>query len=213
MRLLSIVSAAAIAVAALAATSDAFAQRGRNNQSTSAVVINYQRVLTESAIGRDLAAKLQQVRTQIGTEAQALGPEGQSIEQERQRIANATRNMTAEQLRNSATYAPQLESLSQRLQQFQARQQELQGGFECTQIISLRDVERQVSPVVRSVMESRGAGIVIDASNVNQSSPEFDITNTVIQQLDANQATRTANVTRRQLSECQAQQPAAPPAQ
>jgi Skp family chaperone for outer membrane proteins len=63
MRLLSIVSAAAIAVAAIAATSDASAQRNRNNgQATTSVVINYQRVLAESAIGRDLQSKLQTIR-------------------------------------------------------------------------------------------------------------------------------------------------------
>lgn len=207
MRLLSITAAAAIAVAAFGATTDAFAQRGRNNQSTTAVVINYDRVLTESAVGRDLATKLQQVRTQIGAEAQALAPEQQSIEQEAQRLQNTLRNRTAEQVRND----PQAQALSQRQQQFQARAATLQGDLECTRLISIRDVQQQIDPVVRSVMQSRGAGIVVDARTVNQFAPEFDITATVIQQLDANQATRTANVTRRPVAECAGQQQAAAP--
>ena len=201
MRLLSIVSAAAIAAAALGVASDASAQRNRG-QAATGVVINYQRVLTESAVGRDLTAKLQQVRTQINTEAQALAPERQSIEQERARLANATRNQTAEQINNN----PQVQALAQRQQQLQVRAQTLQGDLECTQLVALRDVRNQVIPIVRSVMQSRGAGFAVDSSNVLETLPEFDITSTVIQQLDANQSTRTANVSRRPVAECQAQQ-------
>lgn len=208
MRLFSIVSAAAIAVAAVAVTPDASAQRNRN-QSTTAVVVNYQRVLTESALGRDLTAKLQTVRQQIGTEAQSLAPERQSIEQEAQRLQNTLRNQSAEQIRNNA----QAQALAQRQQALQQRAAGLQGDLECTQLIALRDVEQQIDPIVRSVMQSRGAGIVIDSRNVTQSLPEFDITTTVIQQLDGNQATRTANVSRRPVAECAGQQQAAAPGQ
>lgn len=211
MRLLSIVSAAAVALAAVAATPDAFAQRNRN-QATTAVVINYQRVMAESALGRDMATKLNQLRQQIGAEAQTLAPEQESIEQEARRLQNSLRNQSAEQIRNN----PQAQALAQRQQQFQTRAATLQGDFECSQLIALREFDRQVSPVVRSVMESRGAGVVLDANNVQMVLPQFDITNTVIQQLDQSEATRTAAVTRRSVSECQPQaqqQPAQAPAQ
>lgn len=211
MRLLSIVSAAAVALAAVAATPDAFAQRNRN-QATTAVVINYQRVLAESALGRDMATKLNQLRQQIGTEAQSLAPEQESIEQEARRLQNTLRNQSAEQIRNN----PQAQALAQRQQQFQSRAAALQGDFECSQLIALRDFERLVSPVVRSVMESRGAGVVLDAGNVQMVLPQFDITNTVIQQLDQGESTRVASVARHPVAECQAQaqqQPAQAPAQ
>jgi Skp family chaperone for outer membrane proteins len=204
MRLLSIVSAAALAVAAIGVTSDAFAQRNRG-QAATGVVVNYQRVLTESAIGRDMSAKLQQVHTQISTDAQALAPERQSIEQERQRLAAATRNQSAEQINNN----PQVQALAQRQQQLQQRAASLQGDLECSQLIALRDLRNQISPTIRSVMQSRGAGYAVDSANVIEALPEFDITSTVIQQLDANQATRTLNVSRHAVTECQGQQPAA----
>lgn len=214
MRWMNFVSAAAIAVAALSVTPDALAQRNRNNQSATVVAINYQRVLAESALGRDMAAKLQQMRAQFGQEAQALAPEQQSIEQERQRLQQATRNMTADQIRNSSTYGPQFQALAQRLQQFQQRGQTLQGDLECTQLIALRDFDRQVSPIIRSVMESRGAGAVLDTNTIQLVLPQFDVTTTVIQQLDQNPATRTATVSRHAVSECaaQQQQPAQTPA-
>jgi Skp family chaperone for outer membrane proteins len=207
---MSAMCAVAAIAAAVALTPDASAQR-RNSQATTVVVVNYQRVLAESAIGRDMAAKLQQVRTEVQTEAQTLTPEGQSIEQERQRLATATRNMSPDQIRNSSTYAPQFQALQERLQTFERRGRGLQADLECTQAIALRDFNQTVSPVVRSAMESRGAGVVLDASNIQWVQPEFDVTTTVIQQLDQNN--RTMNISRRPFAECQAQAPAPAPAQ
>lgn len=215
MRMMSVLAATAVAVAAVAATPDAMAQRrnNNNNQAALAVVLNYQRVLAESALGRDLAARLQAIRTQIGAEAQNLAPEQQSLEQERQRLAQAARNMSPEQIRANSTLAPQFQQFQQRLQQLEGRAASLQGDMQCTQMVALREFDRQVTPIVRSVMESRGAGIVVDSQNVQLMQPDFDITNIVIQQLDQNEGTRAANVTRRPASECAApQQPAAAPA-
>lgn len=215
MRLVSSICAAAIVAVAVVAAPDALAQRNRNNnaQATTVVVVDYNRLLAESAMGRDMQAKLQQVRTQVTSEAQSLSPEGQSIEAERQRLATATRSMTPDQIRNSSTYGPQFQSLAERLEAFQRRGQSLQGDLECTQLVALRDFDRSVSPIVRSVMESRGAGVVLDARNVQLTLPAFDITNIIIQQLDQNEATRTAAVSRRPVSECAAAASAAPAAQ
>ena len=210
MRWLNVVTAAAMAAAAV--STPALAQRNRNQAST-VVALNYQRVLQESALGRDMATKLQTIRTQVGTEAQSLGPERQSIEQEQNRLRTATRNMTEDQIRNSTTYAPQFQALAQRLQQFQARSQTLQGDLECTQLMSLRDFDRQVTPIIRGIMESRGAGIAVDANNVQLVLPQYDITQTVIEQLDQNPSTRTATVSRHSVTECAAQQGQQPAAQ
>ena len=208
MRVVSLFSAAVFAVAALAVSSDALAQRNRggNNQATTAVVINYQRVAAESVLGRDLQAKIAALRQQFQTEAQALAPEQQSLEQEAARLAQTTRNLSQEQIRANAA----VQQYAQRRQQLDARAAALRGDMECTQLISLRDFDRQVGPVVNSVMTSRGAGIVIDASNTTSFDPNFDITTSVIQALDQNQNSRVANVARHAASECQT---ATPPAQ
>jgi len=157
-----------------------------------------------------MAAKLQQVATQVQAEAQAMQPEGQAIDTERQRLATATRSLTPDQIRASSTWNPQFEALGQRLEAFQRRGAQLQGDFDCSRMIALRDFDRQVSPIVRSVMESRGAGVVLDSRNIQMSLPDYDITTLVIQQLDQNAATRTSSVSRRPYTECQPQQAAAP---
>lgn len=213
MRLMSAICAAAvITVAAASMAPEAEAQRNRNNgQATTVVVVDYQRVLAESVLGRDMQAKLQQVRTQIQTDAQALAPESQSIEQDRQRFGQASRNMTAEQIRANSNLNTQAQALQTRIEQFQRRQAELQGGLECSQALALRDFNAQVSPIVRSAMEARGAGVVLDASNIQFVQPQFDITTAVIQQLD--QSARTSNASRQPISACQSQTPAPAPAQ
>lgn len=207
MRVFTTVSLAVLATALLAAP-EAMAQRNRNGGSAGSVVtVNFQRVLAESALGRDLQTKLQGVRTTISQEAQALAPEGQSIEQEQQRLATTLRNQTQDQLRAN----PQVQALATRAQQFQQRRQALEGDLQCTQGIALRDFNNVVTPVLQSITESRGAGVAIDVSSTSWSSPSLDVTQTVIQQLDQNASTRTANVARHAVSECQAQAPAAAP--
>jgi len=211
MRFLNIASAVAIAASALLVTSDdAFAQRNRGG-SGGVVVVDYQRVLRESALGRDMQAKIQVIGQQIGQELQALGPEGQALEAENTRLTNATRNMTPEQRVASTTYGPQIQALAQRAQAFQQRRAIIQGDAECTQAIALRDVGQQVMPVVQAIMAQRGATVVMDTANLHYSAPEADITATVIQQLDQNAGTRAANVTRQSYQACM-QQPAAAPA-
>jgi Skp family chaperone for outer membrane proteins len=198
-------AAAALVAAAFVTAPDAHAQR---RGSGGVVIVNYQRIAAESALGRDMTTKLQGVVTQIQQEAATLQPEGQAIETERQRLVTATRNMTREQVRAHATHGPALQALETRAQQFQARSQALQGDMECTQALTLRDFDAQVRPLIRTAMEQRSANVVVDSSNALIFQPDADITNTVIQQLDQNQATRVANVSRRPLSQCQTQQPA-----
>lgn len=202
MRLMSIVCAGAVAATAIALTPDAFAQR--RGQGGGILVLNYQRVIQESALGRDMGAKLQQVGAQLSAEAQTLTPERQSIEQEAQRLQGSLRNQTPQQL--SAN--PQVQALAQRQQQLNARAQGLQGDLECSQLIALRDVRNQIMPIVRAVMEQRRAVAVFDASAALEVSSDSDITTTVIQQLDQNAATRTANAARHAVAECAAQQQA-----
>ncbi len=203
MRVMTSFAAAALVAAAFVTAPDAHAQR-RNQGGV--VIVNYQRIAAESAIGRDMTTKLQGVGQQIQQEAAALQPEGQAIEQERQRLVTATRNMTRDQVRNHSTHGPALQALETRAQQFQARSGALQGDMECTQALTLREFDAQVRPVIRQVMSQRNANVVVDSTNALIFEPDADITNTVIQQLDQNQATRTANVSRRPLSQCQAQQ-------
>lgn len=208
MRLFSIVSAAAVAVAALAVTPDAFAQRNRGQASV--VVIDTQRLLRESAMGRDMQAKLQGVGNQISGELPA--GEGQAIEQERQRLAGVLRNQSEAQRAANR----EAQAFQRRYEQFVGRQRVAQADLQCSAAFAEQEFNRLLEPVLRSVMQERRASIVMDSRGVLEFAPEVDITPAVVQALDGNQATRTLTVSRRRVADCQAQQqqqPAQPPAQ
>lgn len=201
MRVMSVMCAVAAIAAAIAVTPDASAQR--RNQGTAVVVVNFQRVLSESAMGRDMAAKLGQVRTQLQTEAQTLTPEAQSIEQERSSLATATRNMSADQIRNNANLNARVEAFNTRAEQFQRRQAGLQGDYQCSEALAGREFRNAIQPIVRNVMQSRGATVVMDSGSTQSFDPSVDVTDTVLQQLDA--ASRTSTAARHAVAECTAQ--------
>lgn len=201
MRLMRTMCAVAIAAVAVAATPDAFAQRNRNNNNaTTVVVFDYQRLLAESTAGRGITASLQSIGQQINQEAQALAPEAQSLQQEQQRIEALVRNMTPEQRRNNS----QVQAFAQRYSQMQGRRAQLEGDFECTRAIALRTFDQQISPVVRQVMEAHGAGVVLDSNATQMHSPQFDVTNEVLERV--NQSVPSVAVTRRPYTECMPQQ-------
>jgi outer membrane protein len=203
MRFLSTVGAVALAVTAVAMSPEASAQRN-NNRATTVVVFDYQRVLAESTAGRGVAASLQSIAQQIQQETQALAPEVQSLQEEQRRIEQLVRNMTPEQRRDNS----QVQAFAQRYQQVQGRRAQLEGDFECTRIIALRTFDEQISPVVRQVMEGRGAGVVLDSNATQMHSPQFDVTTEILERI--NQSVPSVTVTRRPYTECMpAQAPAA----
>ena len=167
--------------------------------------------VAESCAGRDMAAKLQQIRPRSSTEAQALAPEQQSLEQERQRLAPPTRNLTAEQIRNNSALARNSSSSRS------ARSNSKRAATLAAAISSARKRSRCATSTAwsrRSCAERDDSARRRRRARRRQrpcsSRPSIDITTTVIQQLDQNPATRVANVARHPVAECQPQQPAAP---
>jgi len=199
---------AAVAVAAILATPVAVAQQ----RGGSVVVVNYQRVLAESAMGRDMQTKLTTIGQQLQQEDTALNPEGQAIQTEEQRLETASRGKTPQQIQADPTLAPQWQALQTRAQAFQQRKQALQGDAQCTRLMAIHDFENAARPVLRTTMTARGAAVVLDSNNTLLSDPGADATTTVIQALDQNAATRTVNVSLHRMAECQpaGQQGAAP---
>lgn len=209
MRLYHFVAAAIIAAAAVSASPDALAQRNRRGDGAAVVAFSFQRVVSESVAGRDMATKLQQIQTQVNAEIQALAPEQQALQQEQQRLTRLRGNRTDEQVRNDPAMAPQFQQFAQRARQLEVRVATLRGDVECSQAVALQDFRTVVTPVAQSVMTTRGASAIVDAGSTFFIAPENDITTAVIQQLDQNPATRVANVARHPVAECLPQQPAA----
>jgi len=184
----TILAAAAFAFGAFAAAPAALAQP---TGSATAIVLNYERIVGTSDVGRDLTTKLQAIGTTMQGELQ---PEQTALEQEEARIRQSTQGMTPEQVQANSSLTNQINQFGQRFETFRARQVTAGRDLEYTRQRALADFNQQITPFVREVMEARGAGIVLDASAVQLVLPAYDGTDDVVQRL--NQRLRTINVTR-----------------
>lgn len=188
MRFLKPLIAAVALATAISAAPVAMAQRGGAN---GVMVINYQRVIEASDVGRDMTTKLGQIAQQIQCELQ---PEAQAIEQEQRSIQEATQGMNEQQVRNNASLQQRVEAFSVRFNQFRQRQVQLARDLEYTRQVTLNSFNEQITPYVREVMEQRNAGVVLDASTTQLIQPNVDATDEVVQRL--NQRLRTLEVSR-----------------
>lgn len=189
MRFIRPILAAVAMATVVCAAPAAFAQRG--GQSASVIVVDFNRLIANSDVGRDMSTKLQQIGQQMQGELQ---PEATAIQTEQQAIQTAAHGLTADQVRANRPLSQRVEALDTRFQTFRTRQQGLARDMEYTQQMTLQDFNNQITPIVREVMEARGAGVVIDANATQLVLPAYNATDDVVARL--NQRLRTINVTR-----------------
>jgi Skp family chaperone for outer membrane proteins len=155
------------------------------------MVVNYERVLTETDAGRSLNTQLQGIATSVQNE---LRPEGQAIDTEQNAIRTAIGNRTPQQIQADSALTRRIEALQTRGEAFRQRQITAGRDLEYTRQQALENFSNQVTPVVRDVMNSRNASVTIDASVANPVAPAADATADVISRV--NQRVRNITVTR-----------------
>lgn len=181
--------AASLGAAALCAAPAALAQP---SQAASVIVVDYDGIVARSDVGRSMTSQLQTIATTIQGE---LRPEAQAIETEERAIRTAVGDRTAEQVRGDSALARRIEALQRRSETFRQRQVTAARDLEYTRQQTFDDFNERITPIVREIMESRGAGVVISASAVHLAVPSADATDDVVSRL--NQRVRTISVTRR----------------
>ena len=187
------------ALAVLAATMPATASAQRLSPQPIAVV-DTDRIFRECTACRAAQTQLQSQLQQAQQRAQQLT---QPLQTEGQAIQTAITALNGKQ--------PDA-ALQQRIQALQTRQntanQEL-AGREQTLRSTQQNVNQQIgarlSPIINTVMASRGAAIVVDKGATLAVSPSVDITNDVLAQL--NQQLPSVNVTPLPQQQQQQQQP------
>lgn len=199
MRFLKPIFAAVALLAALGVAGPAAAQRGR--QAATVMIVDYQRIVASSDVGRDMTTKLNQINQQMQAELQ---PEAQAIQQEQQSIQQASANLSETQLRNNSALNQRAQAFTQRYEQFRVRNATMERDFNYTRAVTLNRFGEQIGPILREVMDARGAGVVVDASSVLLQGNGFDATDDVVQRL--NQRVRTIEVTRQAAPQQQQQQ-------
>jgi outer membrane protein len=190
--LTSALAAAVIAMTASFAPVFAPMASAQSAQSATVIVLDYERIVSATDLGRNMASQLQAIGQQIQTELQ---PEQTALEAEEARIRQSTQGMNAEQVQANSSLTSQITQFGQRFEAFRARQVTASRDLEYTRQMTLQDFNTQITPIVRQVMEARGAGIVLDSGAAQLVLPAYNASDDVIARL--NQNLRTMTVTRR----------------
>lgn len=174
------------ALAALAIAVPASAPAQRLGAAVIAV-IDTGRIFRECNACRTAQTQLQQQVEQARQRAQQLG---QPLQTEGQSLENS--------LKALAGKAPDA-ALQGRIQAFQTRQntanQELQNrqaAIQRNQQFVATQINAKLDPIIKSVMQTRGANVAVDVQATLATSPSIDVTNDVLAQL--NQQLTSVNV-------------------
>lgn len=193
LRLLT--AAFVLALASALAAAPAFAQ------GTKVVVVDQNRVLTESRAGQDIQTKIENIEAEMQRE---LEPTAQSLQSLGETIEAKTANMTPEAMRADTDLQQQARSYQSQLQSFASERDKRATELAITERRASIAFGQALKPVLESVMAEEGAQVMLQASDVVLSLPAVDVTDKVIARLDAEAP--TIAVTRERLPEQASQQ-------
>ena len=139
-------------------------------------VFSNQGTIANSAVGKYVATRLQQIQAQVQAELQG---EDTALQTDIKTYASqrATLASDAQQQREKA--------LSDRAQALQAKAQLRQRELEATQQKALSRIVSEYNPIVLTVIKARNCGLVLDGQAVIVANPSMELTLDVAHQLDA----------------------------
>lgn len=170
---LSLIASVALAASVFAGAASAQTQPTSPGPVVPGVCLyNHDRLLAQSAVGAAVSARLQQLAEAVRAE---MAPEGAAIQAE----ATALQSIPAEQ-RIDRTNA-----LAQRLQNFQALEQQRGMELAYTQQTQEQTIAASVEPLLAGVYVERGCGVLFQAGAVHYANPQMDVTDRVIELLNS----------------------------
>lgn len=185
----------AAAVTLMAISAPAMAQQ-------TILVINEDQILRESAVGQQIATRLQAISTELDGELRALRT---PIDEEAERLNAETAGITQEAIQQRPDLLQRIQTVSQQAQEFEARRQQYSNELVATERAAMRPVLEALQAVLQEVVEDRNADIVIDRGALVYAGQSVDASADVIERLNARLPTVPVNRVR--LPEGDAQQP------
>ena len=126
-------------------------------------VYHNERMLAQSSAGQSLNQGMQRLVQEVQGE---LAPYGTAIETEAQR-------------------AQPVQALQQRIQEAQQLEQTRDTELRYTRAQQINAIAEAVDPIVVAIYQERGCGMLVDRESVYVMNPAMDITDTVIERLNA----------------------------
>lgn len=131
-----------------------------------------QRMLAQSTVGQSVQTRMEQLAQEVQGE---LDPYGAAIQSELQRL----------QAGGAAVTDADRQALQARIQEAQQLEQTRENELRYTLSEQRRLISEAVEPILVAVYQERGCGILLDRESVFISNPAMDVTDLVIQRINA----------------------------
>jgi outer membrane protein len=138
-------------------------------------VIDRQAILRLSTVGKDIMAQMETLSKQADQEFRG---QQQALQLEAQNMQQQTALLSAD------VRAQKQKDLQAKEQAFQRRVEERQTQLQNALANAQRQVETALNPVLKDLMNQRGANLLLDRSAIMYATIDVDITNDVIARLD-----------------------------
>ena len=143
-----------------------------------------QRVLAQSTVGQAVQARMEQLAQEVQGELQ---PYATAIQTEAQALQQGQATIPADQMNQRR------QQLQQRIQEAQQLEATRENELRYTLAEQRRKISEAIEPLLVAVYQEKGCGIMIDRESVFILNPAMDVTDTVIQRLNAQLPTLSFN--------------------
>ncbi|WP_227157652.1 OmpH family outer membrane protein [Brevundimonas sanguinis] len=143
-----------------------------------------QRVLAQSTVGQAVQARMEQLAQEVQGELQ---PYATAIQTEAQALQQGQATIPADQMNQRR------QQLQQRIQEAQQLEATRDNELRYTLAEQRRKISEAIEPLLVAVYQEKGCGIMLDRESVFIMNPAMDVTDTVIQRLNAQLPTLSFN--------------------
>ncbi|MEM9377476.1 MAG: OmpH family outer membrane protein [Pseudomonadota bacterium] len=170
-------------------------------QGTNVIVIERTKIFAQSKVGQDIRTKLGGIEAAMQGE---LKPIADQLQAEGTALENKTQGMTREAILADAALTAEVEVFARNSTDFNRRRQIVAQELALTERKALVDFNSVLVPVLQEVIAERAANVILDKSEVVFVDDATDVTDSVIEKLDA--VTPTMTVVRQTVPTQQPQQ-------
>ena len=143
-----------------------------------------QRVLAQSTVGQAVQTRMEQLAQEVQGELQ---PYATAIQTEAQALQQGAATIPADQMNQRR------QALQTRIQEAQQLEGTRDNELRYTLAEQRRKISEAIEPLLVAVYQEKGCGIMIDRESVFIMNPAMDVTDTVIQRLNAQLPTLSFN--------------------
>ena len=179
---------AALATFALIFAAAAVSAPDAEAQATKVVVIDQNRIMRDSAGGKDIISKVNAIEQNIQSELQ---PTSASLQTEGQSIQAKTANMSMEAIAADEALRTEVEDYARKVQEFNRKRQIAAAEIQATERKAWSEFFTAMQPVLQEVVTEEDADIMFDRSEAIFVASSVDATDKVITKMDAKMPTVT----------------------